>query len=99
MKMRAQRRPEEVFQDSFFETETEMLPMERAELIRILTVALEVLPDEQREALILQVYDDLSYQEIAEFMNVPLSSVRNWVVRAKKKLRDELQQYWSDYRR
>lgn len=99
MKMKAQRRPEEVFRDSFFKTETEMLPMERAELIRVLNVALEVLPDEQREALILQVYDDLSYQEIADFMNVPISSVRNWVVRAKKKLRDELQHYWSDFRR
>jgi RNA polymerase sigma factor (sigma-70 family) len=76
-----------------------MTPVERSELIALLDVALEVLPDEQREALILQVYEDMSYQEIADFMNVPLTTVRNWVVRAKKRLRDELQQYWTDYRK
>lgn len=98
MVRRVERRPETVFEDGFFKTDPEMVPVERSELIKLLDVALEVLPDEQREALILQVYDDMSYQEIADFMNVPLTTVRNWVVRAKRKLRNELQQYWSDYR-
>ncbi|MFM8177760.1 MAG: RNA polymerase sigma factor [Candidatus Kapaibacterium sp.] len=98
MMQKVKRRPESVFEDGFFRTESEMMPVERAELIGLLEVALEVLPDEQREALILQVYDEMSYQEIADFMGVPLTTVRNWVVRAKKRLRDELQQYWADYR-
>lgn len=99
MVQRVRRRPESVFEDGFFAADVEMTPVERSELIALLDVALEVLPDEQREALILQVYEDMSYQEIADFMNVPLTTVRNWVVRAKKRLRDELQQYWTDYRK
>jgi RNA polymerase sigma-70 factor (ECF subfamily) len=98
MMQKVRRDPEFVFDDHFFKTDMETLPLERNELVKLLDVALEMLPDEQREALILQVYDDMSYQEIATFMNVPLSSVRNWVVRAKRKLRDSLKQYWADYR-
>ena len=62
--------------------------LENTELTNLVVSALDLLPDDQREALVLQVYEDMSYQEIAEFFDVPLTTVRNWIVRAKRKLRD-----------
>ncbi len=99
MRQRTQNHPEVMFNEGFFAAPAETNPMERAELSKLLTMALDVLPDDQREALILQAYEDLSYQEIADIMNVPMTTVRNWIVRAKRKLREALEQYWIDYRR
>ena len=60
--------------------------------------ALNLIPEEQAEAFMLQVYQGMSYNEIAEFFEVPVSTVRNWVVRAKKKLRDILIPYLESSR-
>jgi RNA polymerase sigma-70 factor (ECF subfamily) len=43
-------------------------PMESAETSKVLQMSLDLLPKEQREALVLQVYGGLSYNEIAEVM-------------------------------
>ncbi|HRI31078.1 MAG TPA: sigma factor-like helix-turn-helix DNA-binding protein, partial [Candidatus Kapabacteria bacterium] len=42
--------------------------------------------------------DDLSYEEIGEVLEVPVTTVRNWVVRAKKKLRTILSPYMDKVR-
>lgn len=73
-------------------------PVESAELTRLVATALELLHDEYREALALQVYGELSYQEIADVLDVPVSTVRNRVVRAKKKVRDILSGYMEEMR-
>jgi len=99
MRQRVQHHSEVMFNEHFFASPTETSSMETAELSKLLTMALDVLPDDQREALILQAYEDMSYQEIADLMNVPMTTVRNWIVRAKRKLREALEQYWLDYRR
>lgn len=70
--------------------------LERAETTGIVTSALEVLPDEYREALILQTYNNMSYGEIAEFLEVPVTTVRNWIVRAKRKIREILVEYYEN---
>jgi RNA polymerase sigma-70 factor (ECF subfamily) len=59
-------------------------------------MALELLGDEYREALVLQTYNELSYQEIAEIQGVPLTTVRNRIVRAKRKLREIVQPYLAE---
>lgn len=71
-------------------------PYEKEELARLMATALDLLPDDYREALVLQAYNGLSYAEIAETLDVPLTTVRNRVVRAKAKLQKILAPYLED---
>ena len=73
-------------------------PVEIRELERLVSTALDLLPEEHREAFVLQAYNGMSYKEIAEMIDRPVSTVRNRVVRAKKKLREILAPYLVDYR-
>ena len=49
-----------------------------------LSKALEAMPQRQRDALLLYALADLSYEEIALALDVPLGTVRTWVHRARK---------------
>ncbi len=69
--------------------------VETAEFDQIITSALDILGDDQREAFILQVYDGLSYQEISEIMEVPVTTVRNWLVRAKRRIAEIIHPYMA----
>ncbi|MCO5251777.1 MAG: RNA polymerase sigma factor [Candidatus Kapabacteria bacterium] len=60
------------------------------ELTQMIDAALDLLPEEHKEAFILQAYQGLTYSEIATLTEVPLTTVRNRVVRAKSKLREIL---------
>ena len=51
---------------------------------RQVSEALQSLPDNQRMALILKRYDNLSYVEIAKIMECSVSAVESLLVRAKK---------------
>ncbi|TAL68056.1 MAG: RNA polymerase sigma factor [Bacteroidetes bacterium] len=79
-----------------FEIKVEDNTLERTEITNVITMALELLGDEYREALVLQIYNELSYNEIAEIQGVPLTTVRNRIVRAKQKLREIVQPYLAD---
>ena len=50
--------------------------------------ALNRLPADNREALLLCEYEGYSYEEIAELTDVPLSTVRKRIFRARRKLRE-----------
>jgi RNA polymerase sigma-70 factor (ECF subfamily) len=67
----------------------EDLLLSREQSCRI-TDALQSLPDNQRLALILKRYDDLSYQEIAKILNCSVSAVESLLVRAKRNLQEKL---------
>jgi RNA polymerase sigma-70 factor (ECF subfamily) len=56
----------------------------------ILYKAIDQLPENQRVAFTLNKYEDLSYQEIAEVMEMSLSSVESLIHRAKKNLQKQL---------
>jgi RNA polymerase sigma-70 factor (ECF subfamily) len=56
----------------------------------MLKEAINSLPENQRIAFILSKYQDLSYKEIAEVMNVSLSSVESLLFRAKANLQKKL---------
>lgn len=63
----------------------------RSELrVRILE-ALSELSHIQREILVLRDYQDLSYAEIAETLNIPIGTVMSRLHGARKKLRQKLQ--------
>ena len=50
--------------------------------------AIQQLPVEFREIIILREYEDLSYQEIAAVLECPLGTVMSRLARARSKLRD-----------
>ncbi len=80
------------------ELSVEENPVEARELERLVATALDLLPEEYREAFVLQAYNGMSYKEIADMIDRPVSTVRNRVVRAKKKMREILAPYLVDYR-
>ncbi len=52
--------------------------------------AIDNLPERQRIAFTLNKYEDLSYQQVAEIMELSVSSVESLIHRAKKNLQDQL---------
>ena len=55
--------------------------------IRDLAAALELLPDEQREAVLLVGLEGLSYKETAEVLAAPVGTVMSRLARGREKLR------------
>jgi RNA polymerase sigma-70 factor (ECF subfamily) len=51
-----------------------------------LRIALQQLPDDQREAVVLVGASGFSYQEVAEICHVPVGTVKSRVNRARTKL-------------
>ncbi len=64
-------------------------PIEGEERKRLVRAALEELPPRQREALLLQRYEDMSYQEIAATMKISLAAVESLLQRAMVALRSD----------
>ena len=65
-------------------TEEATARLDAATLHARLAGALEAMPRRQRDALLLYALADLSYDEIAVALDVPLGTVRTWVHRARK---------------
>ena len=62
----------------------------RAELSAVVEAAMKVLPAEQRQAIILKEYHGLTFQEIADVMKCPLSTVKTRVYQGLSTLRTHL---------
>jgi RNA polymerase sigma-70 factor, ECF subfamily len=70
---------------------------DRAEARRLLWKALERVPDEQREVLVLKELQGLRYQEIATVLDVPEGTVASRLFHARKALRDALDEMGAEY--
>jgi RNA polymerase sigma-70 factor (ECF subfamily) len=53
--------------------------------------ALRLLPDEQREILLLVVLEEMSYGEVAQALNIPVGTVMSRLSRAREKLRANME--------
>lgn len=53
--------------------------------------AIEALPDDEREALLLFAWEELPYQSVAEALEVPVGTVRSRLNRARAHLRELLE--------
>ena len=58
--------------------------------------AIETLPDGEREALLLFAWEDLSYQSVAEALELPIGTVRSRLNRARAHLRELLEPRGKD---
>jgi RNA polymerase sigma-70 factor (ECF subfamily) len=64
--------------------------MEQDERKKILYQAIGTLPENQRVALTLHKFEEMSYKEIAGVMEISLSAVESLIHRAKKRLQKQL---------
>lgn len=74
--------------DPVNEPDRAALREETSDLVR---KAIDDLPARQRMALVLQHYEDLSYEEIAEALDCTTSAVDSLLVRARRALRESLE--------
>jgi len=58
---------------------------------RLVARAIEALPDEQREIIILKEYQGLTFLEIAQVLDVPISTVKTRLYRGLDQLRSRLE--------
>ena len=64
----------------------------RQEMATRLWAALDELPFDQRTVIVLREIDGLSYDDIAESLNVAVGTVKSRLTRARQTLRRELQE-------
>jgi RNA polymerase sigma-70 factor (ECF subfamily) len=64
--------------------------IEARDLSRQVAAAVSALPEEQREVVVLKEYQGLTFLEIAEVLDVPLSTVKTRLYRGLGQLRQEL---------
>ena len=78
--------------DAFAEIEdqTESAALPHQADAAVLRAALEALPPEFREALVLRELEGLSYKEIAEIADVPIGTVMSRLARARRLLQNHL---------
>lgn len=68
------------------------LPAELAEREALVQAALDALAPDHRAVVVLKEFDGLRYEEIAATLGVPVGTVRSRLHRARRELRDRLEQ-------
>lgn len=69
--------------------------LEQDERKKVLQEAIDKLPESQKIAFTLNKYDDLSYNEVSDIMNISLSAVESLIFRGKKRLKALLKDYYE----
>lgn len=70
---------------------------DKKELLGLIDMALDVLDDTYKEAFVLREYDGMSFKEIAETLDVTVSTAKIRVFRAKQKIRKVLAPYMREF--
>ena len=73
---------------------TPEISLERRQLGRAIAEAAELLPDDQRAALVLAEFHGLSILEIAEALAIPENTAKTRLFRAREKMRESLKSEW-----
>lgn len=89
LKTRASRAPETLLDDLTVEPAVRGGQSDRLE-VRDLDSALNHLPPDQREVLLLATLEELSYEEIARILGIPVGTVMSRLSRARDRLRQLL---------
>ena len=78
-------------EETFTEEVHDLDRLEEADRRRVLNEALERLPTEYREAIVLRELEDLSYKQIASIAGIPIGTVMSRLARGRKLLQQQLQ--------
>ena len=70
--------------------------MEKAELATLIQEIIAGLPDNQRIAILLNKYEGLCYQEVAEAMETSVMAVKSLLTRARVKIKERLLPYLKE---
>lgn len=62
----------------------------KSELTIILLSVIELLPPVYKTLITLYHYEEMSYEEMAEITKLPIGTIKNYLFRARKLLRDQL---------
>jgi len=79
--------------DPTFEGDTPDTRMTRTEDIQLVHRALAVLSEDHRSILVLREMEDLSYEDIAEALNISIGTVRSRLNRARAALKQQLEKF------
>ncbi len=79
--------------DPAFEGDTPDTRMTRTEDIQLVHRALAVLSEDHRSILVLREMEDLSYEDIAEALNISIGTVRSRLNRARAALKQQLEKF------
>ncbi len=89
----------EELEDEGFETEGEYTGPEEAllrkEHARTVSEAVRRLPEKYMVLIKMHFFDGLSYPDISEILEVPINTIKSYVHRAKKQLREALEVHWG----
>jgi RNA polymerase sigma factor (sigma-70 family) len=72
------------------------IQLENKERAAVLFAAIERLPENQKTAFILSKIEELSYEEIADIMQLSISSIESLLFRARQSLRKTLFNYYKN---
>lgn len=70
-----------------------------AEMLETLQAHIAALEPEWREVLVLRFFEDMSYEEIAETLDLPLGTVKSRINRARRALRESMHDILEERRR
>lgn len=76
--------------DNLTDGETPETLMHSREIIEALQTALDELPEQLRQAIVLRELEGLSYEEIATTMDCPVGTVRSRIFRAREAISEQL---------
>ena len=68
---------------------------ERSETQRQIRAALLGLPEAEREVVVLRVFEDLSFAEIARIADIPIPTAKSRMLYALRRMKPELERYLS----
>jgi RNA polymerase sigma-70 factor (ECF subfamily) len=68
---------------------------ERQELVAAVRRALDALPENQRMAVVLNKYEDRSYEEIGAALGMTVSAVKSLLFRARQAMKERLEQFFE----
>ena len=84
--------------DSMLQASSGMMParqLDKAEAREVVRVALESLNERQRMAVLLNKFEDMSYEDIAATMQLSPQAIKSLLSRARANLRDVLEPYFG----
>lgn len=80
----------ESFSDDNLDTCTIFESLEKKDLIKTLKEKIKTLPATYRHVILLREFEEFSYKEISEILNIPIGSVKSIISRVREFLRKEL---------